>query len=62
MEAALDSEIEKAENLDEDDLARIKAKRMAEMKKKALDCPDAIALLMHCRLVLPAPDGSPRSA
>ena len=35
VEAALDAEIEKAENLDEDDLARIKAKRIAEMKKKA---------------------------
>merc|ERR1719231_117465 len=35
VETALDAEIEKADNLDEDDLARIKAKRMAEMKKKA---------------------------
>ena len=35
VEAALDQELEKAENLDEDDLARIKQKRIAEMKKKA---------------------------
>jgi len=43
VEAALDSEIEKAENLDEDDLARIKAKRMAEMKKKAEQQQDNVA-------------------
>ena len=35
VEAALDHEIEKADNLDEDDLQRIKAKRMQEMRKKA---------------------------
>jgi len=35
VEAALDQEIEKAEGLGDDDYARIKAKRMAEMKKKA---------------------------
>ena len=35
VEGALDAELEKTENLDEDDLARIKANRMAEMKKKA---------------------------
>jgi hypothetical protein len=35
VEAALDAEIEKSENLDEDDYARIKAKRIEEMKMKA---------------------------
>lgn len=35
VEAALDDEINKVENLEEDDLARIKAKRMEEMRKKA---------------------------
>jgi len=34
VEAALDAEIDKSENLDEDDYARIRANRMAEMKKK----------------------------
>merc|ERR1712167_542636 len=43
VESALDAEIEKAENLDEDDLARIKAKRMAEMKKKAEQQQDNVA-------------------
>merc|ERR1711998_425270 len=43
VEAAVDAEIEKAENLDEDDLARIKAKRMAEMKKKAEMQQDFVA-------------------
>jgi len=35
VEAALDDEINKVENLDESDLARIKAKRIEEMKRKA---------------------------
>jgi len=35
VEAALDAEIDKSENLDEDDYARIKANRIAEMKRKA---------------------------
>ena len=35
VEAALDAEIEKTENLDEDDYNRIKQKRIAEMKRKA---------------------------
>merc|ERR1712167_459960 len=35
VESALDAEIEKADKLDEDDLQRIKAKRIAEMRKKA---------------------------
>ena len=35
VEAALDDEINKVDNLDEDDLSRIKAKRIEEMKKKA---------------------------
>jgi len=35
VEAAIDQELEKAENLDEDDFARIRQNRMAEMKKKA---------------------------
>ena len=35
VEAALDAEIEKTENLDEDDYQRIKQKRIAEMKRKA---------------------------
>jgi len=34
VEAAVDQELEKASNLDEDDYARIRAKRFAEMKKK----------------------------
>ena len=34
VEAAVDQELEKANNLDEDDYARIRAKRFAEMKKK----------------------------
>ncbi len=35
VEAALDAEIEKTENLDDDDYNRIKQKRIAEMKRKA---------------------------
>merc|ERR1719359_2313005 len=35
VESALDAEIEKADNLDEDDLARIKQKRIEDMKMKA---------------------------
>lgn len=34
VEAALDAEINKAESLDDDDYAKIRAKRMEEMKKK----------------------------
>jgi len=35
VESALDAEIDKADNLDEDDLQRIKAQRIEEMKRKA---------------------------
>ena len=35
MEAAVDAELDKTENLDEDDYARIRAKRVQEMKRKA---------------------------
>lgn len=34
VEAAVDQELEKANNLDEDDFARIRQKRLAEMRKK----------------------------
>ena len=34
VEAAVDAELEKTQNLDEDDYSRIRAKRMLEMKKK----------------------------
>merc|ERR1712054_668762 len=43
VENALDAEIEKADNLDEDDLQRIKAKRIAEMKKRAEQQQDQVA-------------------
>jgi len=35
VEAAVDAELEKAENLGEDEYAKIRANRMAEMKRKA---------------------------
>merc|ERR1712054_416507 len=43
VENALDAEIEKADNLDEDDLQRIKAKRIAEMRKKAEELQGNVA-------------------